>query len=368
MVRAHRFVVSAWLVALSAALSHVLVAESVRAGITFSVAFDDPTSALGAPVRALVESHTIAAGQRWANYLVGDAAIDVVIHATANVSFAEGRSAASNFVRNNGAFNVFEQGMAAELRTGVDPNGAAPDVIIDMNPDYVNNELWFDPDPNARTVPVDIDRTDAMSTFLHEFGHALGFAGWINPDTGAYPGDYQSTYDERTTFDGTNFYFTGPEAVALRGAGVPLTFGNVAHVANFSPRPGEDLLLDLMNGLVFYRGSRYDVSPLDVAILRDSGVGAIYRAGDYDVDRDVDGNDFLLWQRTLGSAVSSRGGADGNANGTVDAGDLMVWRTHLGETVPVLAAQSAVPEPMTAALALAAASALARYRRASAHQ
>jgi hypothetical protein len=53
--------------------------------------------------------------------------------------------------------------------------------------------------------------------------------------------------------------------------------------------------------------------------------------GDYDQDSDVDGFDFLMWQRTLGSALLVGSGADGNRNGVVDADDLAVWRANFGE-------------------------------------
>ena len=62
-------------------------------------------------------------------------------------------------------------------------------------------------------------------------------------------------------------------------------------------------------------------------------------AGDFTRDNDVDGADFLKWQRTLGSAADL--GADGNANGIIDSGDLDVWR-------------SAFPQAAAAALAPAA--------------
>ena len=67
---------------------------------------------------------------------------------------------------------------------------------------------------------------------------------------------------------------------------------------------------------------------------------------DYDDDTDVDGNDFLLWQRQLGATVPNGTGADGSGNGLVDAADLALWRTQFG-TTPATSAVAAVPEPAT---------------------
>jgi hypothetical protein len=54
--------------------------------------------------------------------------------------------------------------------------------------------------------------------------------------------------------------------------------------------------------------------------------------GDYDGDGAVSGNDFLAWQRQLGSpAVPPDSGADGDGSGTVDGPDLGVWRDNYGE-------------------------------------
>jgi subtilisin-like proprotein convertase family protein len=53
--------------------------------------------------------------------------------------------------------------------------------------------------------------------------------------------------------------------------------------------------------------------------------------GDFDRDDDVDGNDFLVWQRTLGATASPAGsGADGDGDGVVAAGDLAAWRANYG--------------------------------------
>lgn len=70
-------------------------------------------------------------------------------------------------------------------------------------------------------------------------------------------------------------------------------------------------------------------------------------AGDYDEDGDVDGADFLVWQRTLGAAATPNGsGADGSSNGVVDAADLGIWSANFGAaSAPVVPALQADAEP-----------------------
>lgn len=87
---------------------------------------------------------------------------------------------------------------------------------------------------------------------------------------------------------------------------------------------------------------------------------------DYDDDSDVDGADFLLWQRQFGTAVPPGTGADGSGNGQVDAADLTLWKTQYGTTPPAVAAAAAVPEPVgcsLAAVALGGMALAARRRR-----
>jgi hypothetical protein len=68
--------------------------------------------------------------------------------------------------------------------------------------------------------------------------------------------------------------------------------------------------------------------------------------GDYDGDMDVDGHDFLAWQRALGSPANPAGsGADGDASGTVGGGDLPVWRNNFGTVYAAAAAASVAAEP-----------------------
>ena len=70
------------------------------------------------------------------------------------------------------------------------------------------------------------------------------------------------------------------------------------------------------------------------------GLDAVETA-DFDEDGDIDGFDFLAWQRgsgTMGGATLAQG--DGNADGNVDGVDLAIWETQYG-TTPLVAASEA---------------------------
>lgn len=67
-------------------------------------------------------------------------------------------------------------------------------------------------------------------------------------------------------------------------------------------------------------------------------------SADFDQDDDVDGVDFLTWQRGRGAGSTlAEGDADGDAD--VDAVDLTVWRFQWGVAGGAQPVGSAVPEP-----------------------
>src|SRR6202022_4978727 len=95
----------------------------------------------------------------------------------------------------------------------------------------------------------------------HEFGHIFGFNGNRNRSTGQLLSNAESTFDTLVIFLNNLPYFTGSNAQNLYGGPVPLTVGNIYHVGNQSG-PGAELATypaDLMNGVVFYRGTRYSI-------------------------------------------------------------------------------------------------------------
>lgn len=55
--------------------------------------------------------------------------------------------------------------------------------------------------------------------------------------------------------------------------------------------------------------------------------------GDFNDDKSVDGSDFMLWQRTLGSTTDHS--ADGDSDADVDAADLAVWKANVRASLSV---------------------------------
>jgi hypothetical protein len=73
---------------------------------------------------------------------------------------------------------------------------------------------------------------------------------------------------------------------------------------------------------------------------------------DFDQDNDVDGADFLIWQRGLGSAGGlSQGDADGD--GMITDLDISIWKFDFGSTAAT-ATTAAIPEPTSLVLLLGA--------------
>jgi len=69
-------------------------------------------------------------------------------------------------------------------------------------------------------------------------------------------------------------------------------------------------------------------------------IPSTFLVGDFDVDGDTDGWDFLKWQR-------------GEVSSPPSASDLAAWEANFGTVTPLLAASAAVPEPSGALMLLA---------------
>jgi hypothetical protein len=89
----------------------------------------------------------------------------------------------------------------------------------------------------------------------------------------------------------------------------------------------------------------------DVVLIGLSSQTLAVDDADFDGDNDVDGNDFLIWQRGLGAGNSNATG-DADNDLDVDANDLAIWKTQFGTGGSVVPAVASIPEPSAIVLAL----------------
>jgi hypothetical protein len=108
-------------------------------------------------------------------------------------------------------------------------------------------------------------------------------------------------------------------------------------------------------GSFWIRWTSTDVLGNDDALAVDDVVLRTTPLSDFDLDSDVDGNDFLRWQRNAGTfsgATIDQG--DANLDGAIDVIDLVIWRSHMGNKLGTSATPTAasIPEPAAASLVL----------------
>jgi hypothetical protein len=205
-----------------------------------------------------------------------------------------------------GANATLESAVEYKLENGADPttgmegnpklsDGAQADVVININSHYLDSTGWLDPNPASGSDWVPAHMVDMVSELAHEFGHGLGIGttSSLNTTTGTFGAGEKTTWEslldiEKSSTGLEDFlhpghtrightYFIGSHAEKEHGGPVVVTTNtpeeNYGHLGNHlsdatDPKTG---VADVMYGVSFYEGQRYEVSDLDVAILQDLG-------------------------------------------------------------------------------------------------
>ena len=302
----------------------ILLLASLAAPVTAQVRFeveystDATTATLTSAEKNYIATFVSEAGRRWLQYIPVQGARTITVRVTLdNSPTANSASAYGAPIGNMDGHDLLEQAVAYELLTGNDLNGDDPDAVLNIGANYLRNELWFDPDPTTRLAPMPQNRTDALSVMLHEFGHMLAYNGWADGH-GNQDIVHWSTFDA-WIIPGDPAVFAGPAADVAWNGQPDLTTNNTYHWGNppatTTPRtagsehciagnpawsagnpvprrcdapysrdrrvqtdaalqgggPG-DQEHELMFGLYFLRGTRYDITTLDQGVLQDIGL------------------------------------------------------------------------------------------------
>lgn len=280
----------------------------------------------------LLKANIEAALSDWSRYIVGSGVLEFVVEIK-NTTRASGGSATTVFVGTDGNRNIFEDGTASELNSGLDPNGTGYDGTITIDPTYLKTLYLYSDPYHPSGLPSNF--SDGLSVLQHEIGHALGIQGWRDPNTGTLPATYESPWDKLVSVhsDGTA-WFVGNYARETYGGDVPVTTlqngEQYMHLGNAANQPivGQDL----MNGVSFAFGTTYQISILDRAIMRDLGLTVVgpedvnigshgtswpvAGIGDFNGDHDSD----VLWRNPSTGQVDQWQIKNGHWSQSIDLG------------------------------------------------
>jgi hypothetical protein len=206
---------------------------------------------------------------------------------------------------------------------------------------------------NHGTAPA-AGAQDFYSVALHELAHALGFGGpgeWANLASGsAFAGSNAATsYGSPPPLEGIN---------PMTGRRSHWATGTMSRV--YGTNTTQEALMDPQIGA----GTRKLVTSLDAAALKDIGweinepPPPLFLPADFNHDGTVNGPDLATWRSAF--RLTAAGNADGD--GDSDGNDFLLWQRTLGQH-SAGAASGSVPEPGCAALAAASAWGLALLKR-----
>jgi len=191
--------------------------------------------------------------------------------------------------------------------------------------------------------------SDFYSVAIHELGHSLGLG---------------ASNEWNVLVVGSLFY--GPTASSENGGPVPLDCngtcsghwneGTTSEV--FGTSTSQEAAMDP----TVTQGNRKYLTALDAAALTDIGwsvsTPTFYAPGDFDLDGDVDDDDFSTFE----ASFAVNGNADTDSDGDTDGADFLIWQNNFTGPLSPAIVTTVVPEPNSAVLMLLGAALLLRRR------
>jgi hypothetical protein len=185
----------------------------------------------------------------------------------------------------------------------------------------------------AAGTHTDVDSVEA--TFTNTF-QSLGY-NLIGK------GNSQSAFSQATDFAGVTDPLLAPLAdntndplasnPSLTHAPLPGSLAINGGSPTFNPNSFSPTMSSDQRGATRVQGGRIDIGAHESEL-------APSLPADFDGDNDVDGSDFLSWQRNVGSTNATKADGDANGNGAVNGQDLAAWRSGFGQGGGVVVAAS----------------------------
>ncbi len=351
---------SFWRCTIAQIVGTLLLPGVCSAGLSFDYQYiDDPTGGFASrgwlDPNSLFQQNIVAALDEWGREFDSNETIVVDVVSDFGLARAGGTFSFGRFLGTAPDGNaIWEPGPLTRILTGSNAGETSFgfDVQLSFNPSFVENNYWFDPQPELRVDPVQFNRGDFISVVMHEFGHGLGMAGnrsFNASNYGEINGGFMSLYDSLTYYGGNGdpldpvgdpnpMFFSGAAAADVYGSDVQVTHvpqGAFLEGQNFyhlSTCLGVDGLDDtLMNGCAIPNGERLDLTEVDIAIFEDQGYPIFEPSpGDFNKDGSVDGLDLALWEENYGLISGATfGQGDADSDGSVTGLDLLVWQVNL---------------------------------------